>query len=242
MAMLASACVTNPGPFTIRVTPGAEVFLKDDVGGNITREFTYDDPACSDGSDNDLDGLTDFGSDSQCDAANDTNERVDGVQSFTAPSLPIEIDEAGEITTDPTDLVFPQTEVCIDLGSSGGVSCMGLTVRGTGGPQTGNVNSETEELTLNLPLTIDLDALVGFPGLGANCAIGPINGSYVANDYNTTTGATTFFVLDVPVPAASNCGTNYNTLINGWGGLPGAADIIITCTILNPNGDPIATA
>lgn len=234
LALLVSACITNPGPFTITVNPGSSVVLKDS-GGTPTRTFSYNDPACSDGSDNDLDGSADYPTDTQCSSASDSNERLAGFQTYDPPTLPIEIDAAGAITFDPTDLEFPQSELCLSS-----AACLGVTAHGTGTTQSGQFDSEAQTVSLTLPLTLEIDNLIGFGDIGANCAIGPVTPTLVSDTYNTTTGATTFTATGVPVPTASGCGANYNSLIDSYAGLPGTADFTIHATILDAEGNPIA--
>jgi hypothetical protein len=237
--LLVAACITNAGAFTLTVQNGS-TFALFNAEGEPTMSFAYSDTkACADTIDNDLDRRTDFGNDPQCDSAADNNERLDGVQTAGAPTLPMEIKAVGDVLFDPTDLVFPPAEVCVDLGLLGGIVCIGTTVRGTGAAQTGHIDTGTHVITLTVPLLVDIDAVVGLPGFGADCAIGPISPTFTATDYDTTTGAATLVANDVPVPAVSNCGSLYNGFVNDLAGLPGTADVSFRSSILNGEGAPI---
>jgi hypothetical protein len=239
VSLLVAACVANAGMFTLGIHNGSTVALRN-AEGEPTLSFAYSDTkACADGIDNDVDARID-GSDPQCDSSTDNNERLDGVQTAEPPDLPMEIKATGEMLFDPADLVFPVAEVCVDLGLLGGVVCVGATLRGTGEPQVGNIDTGTRQITLTLPLVVDLDALVGLPGFGANCAIGPFEVDFVGSGYDTATGEATLVADDVPVAAVGNCGSTYNGFINDLAGLPGTADISWNTTILNGDGDPIA--
>lgn len=237
--VLLTGCITNAGAFTLTVLDGS-TFTVTDLSGNPTSAFVLSSTAkCNDGIDNDVDGQIDYGADPECDSASDMSERVDGVQSPPGPvSVSIDIDAAGSITADPSDFVMPQDETCVNTGTSG-VWCMGVTLHGTGGVQTGSIDSESQQITLPMPMVIELDALAGFPGLDSDCHIGPINSILVADNYNLTTGEAGLAVADSAVPAISGCGGDYDTLLNSFLSLPGQADIDVLTTILNGDGDPI---
>jgi hypothetical protein len=237
VAFIASACVTNAGEFTLTVKPGTDLTLTD-TNGNPTLPTGYGIAACVDGLDNDLDGMTDFGSDAQCDSSVDGNERIDGVQTYVPVRLPIDVDAAGNLTIDPAELTSQQVEICYDSGS--GIWCLGITLTGSGSPHGGTINTETGSISLPLALVLDVDALVGFPGLSGSCSFGPINATYVADSYNTTTGATELVSNNNPLGAVTNCGSTYNSLFNSLLALPGQVDGLIKATILNASGNPIA--
>lgn len=240
VALVVAACITNAGAFTLTVGSGSTVALFD-AGGEPAMSFSLSDVrACADTVDNDLDGRSDFGRDPQCDSADDANERLDGVQATVPPTLPMEIKAGGEVLFDPTDLVLPPAEVCTDLGLLGGIICTSSTVHGVGAAQTGSIDTETHVITLTLPLVVEIDAVVGLPGFGSDCAIGPISPTFVATDYDQATGDTTLVATDVPVAAVTNCGSLYNGFVNDLAGLPGTADISLRSSILNGEGDPIA--
>jgi hypothetical protein len=228
-----SACVSNPGEFTIGGQPGSTLTL---TGDGITSSFPLGTPACADGRDDDVDGLTDFGSDPQCDSAQDANERIDGVQAFVQGSWPVDIDANGVITADPADFSYQQRESCVAVGSE--VWCLGVTFRGTGAVQTGSIT--TTSVTIPASTVVELDAIVGFPGLPANCQIGPTSGTLSASSYNATTGETTLVMNDVSVAAVTTCG-DYNAPINANLGLPGESDSTLVAKILNDEGEPVQT-
>jgi hypothetical protein len=239
LVLVLAACITNPGEFTLTMLEGS-TFTLTDLSGNPTIVTTLSDtPSCGDAIDNDLDGLTDYPGDPACASSDDDNERLSGLQSLPGSvATMIEIDAAGGVSGDPSDFEIPQRERCIDTGESG-VWCLGITVHGVGSTQTGTVNTTTHEITLALPLAIELDALTGFPGLDLSCHIGPIDTTLVADDYNTTTGAATLEVADAPVPAVSGCGGGYDDLFNLALSLPGHADVVALTTILDADGGPI---
>lgn len=240
LALSTVGCISNPGEFTITVLPGS-LTLMTDASGTPTLALQHGSPACDDQVDNDIDDLSDFGNDPDCASAVDANERLSGLQAYTPTVIPIDIDGAGAITGDPTELVNQQSELCIYLGGSAGVWCLGVTLVGFGSSQTGTFNGSTNEITINLPLTMKLVGLVGFSGLPSTCEISPIDATFVGDDYNTTTGETTLRAIDVDVPAATGCGS-YDGAINGHAALPGEADIILNTTILDGSGNPIAVS
>jgi hypothetical protein len=241
VSLLIASCITNAGMFTLGIENGSAVALHN-AEGEPTLSFAYSDTkACADGIDNDVDERID-GADPQCDSTTDNNERLDGVQTVQAPELHLDVKAVGDVIFEPSHLVFPQAEVCVDLGLLGGVVCVGATLHGAGGSQTGHIDTGTRRITMTLPLVVDLDALVGLSGFGTNCAIGPFDVDFVSTDYDILTGEATLVAQDVPVAAVSNCGSLYNGFINDLAGLPGTADISWNTTILNGEGDPLEFA
>jgi hypothetical protein len=228
-----AGCVDNPGPFTITGHPGSFLDLEDG-SGNQTIVFDVGSPQCDDGLDNDLDGVAD-GGDAQCTSGSDANERLAGGQPYTAGAIPVDIDAAGTMTYDSEDLVFQQREYCLPV-SETEVWCIGATIRGVGTGQTGSI--ESGSLQLPAPTRIDLDAVVGFPGLGANCHIGTINAVMSGDSYDLTTGESQLVANDIAVPTASDCG-DWTAAIDAFMGLPTVGNATLEVTILNGSGQPV---
>lgn len=241
VALLVAACgISNPGTFTTTVLPGSALVLTDG-SGTPTAEFTVGVAACSDGRDNDLDGRIDAGTDNQCDDPADANERLDGVQGYEPPVWAMDVDAAGAITLDPASIDFQQIEDCLNTGLA--IWCMGITIVGTGPVQTGTISPADGTIELPLSVRVEIDGIVGFPGLSASCAVGPINGTLDATDYDKTTGDATLTVADMPVPAVSGCGSsgliNYDAIINSSLSLPGQADVTFATRTLDASGAPV---
>ena len=229
VAAVVVGCVGNPGPFDIVAHEGSNLTLED-AGGAITFTLDTGTPACDNGQDDDVDGLADT-ADPDCTSASDDNERLMGAQVLAPTVQPVDIDGAGTMTYDPTEMVVPQREFCLDAGN-----CLGLTVEGRGGTRTGTVAADG----VHLPLTIavEIDALVGFDGVGTDCEIGPIESEFVASDYDTTTGEAAMVAADAPVPGATGCG-DWTSLFNAFLGLPTLGNSLLNATILDAGGQPI---
>lgn len=226
---MVAACVGNAGPFDISLRPGS-VFTLHDSNGDPTFILDTGNPACSDGFDTDVDGYTDL-DDPDCVSASDDNERLAGAQVFVPGVQPVNIDAAGTMTYDPVNLVMPQREHCIE-----GVGCVGLTVTGVGTGQTGTVGAEG--ITMPMTISIKMVALTGFAGLGNDCAITPITGSYFSGAYDAVSGAARMELNDASIPAAADCGS-WTGAINAYLGLPTLGNSILETTVLDPNGQPI---
>lgn len=241
IALVVAACgVSNPGTFTTTVLSGSSLVLTD-AGGTPTAQFPVGVASCSDGRDNDIDGAIDSGADPQCDSATDANERLDGVQAYESPRWTMDVDSAGAITLDPAAIDFQQIEECINVII--GNWCMGITIVGTGPTLVGKISPADGTIELPLQLKVDVDGIVGFPGLTSTCAVGPISGTLTATDYDKTTGDATLSVADMPVPAVSGCGSsgliNYDSLINSSLSLPGQADVTFETRTLDSAGKPV---
>jgi len=241
VALVVAACgsVSNPGTFTTTVLTGSSMVLTD-AGGTPTAQFDVGTAPCSDGLDNDIDGQIDS-ADAQCDSPNDANERINGVQAYEPPTWVMEITGEGAITLNPATVDFQQLEQCINVVI--GIWCMGITIVGTGSPVSGTITPADGTIELPLNVRVEVDGITGFPGLSANCAVGPVSGSLVATDYDKTTGEATLTDADIPVPAVSGCGSsgliNYDTLINDTLSLPGQADITLSSRTLDASGNPV---
>jgi hypothetical protein len=239
--LLASCGVSNPGTFTTTVQSGSSLVLTD-AGGTPTLQFAVGVAPCSDGRDNDLDTRVDSGSDAQCDSPNDANERVDGVQAYASPTWVMDVDSGGALTVNPASVAFQQVEECINVVI--GIWCMGITIVGTGAPLTGTITPGEGTIELGFRVNVEIDGITGFPGLSADCRIGPIAGTLNATDYDKTTGTATLAVADMPVPAVSGCGSsgllNYDQLINDALSLPGQADVNFLTRTLDAGGNPIS--
>jgi hypothetical protein len=229
LSVLMASCISNPGPFTVTALTGSQLTLSS--GGSTTQVFRVGTPACADGVDNDLDGSTD-GVDAQCDSTSDANERINGVQAFVAPTIPVDINAAGQISFDPTELSFQAQEVCIAT-----TACVAATVKGTGSEGSGTIDPETGAMSMSFTAQIDLDNAVGFGTLPADCHVGPAVTSLVATDYSETDGKSTLVKDDVAVAAVTSCG-DLNSGINSVLGLPGELDVVLNSQTLNASNDP----
>lgn len=241
IALFVAACgIPNPGTFTTTVLSGSSLVLTN-AAGTPTAQFAVGVAACSDGRDNDIDGLTDSGPDPQCDSTADANERIDGVQAYESPSWTMDVASAGIITLDPAAIDFQQIEECINVVL--GNWCMGITIVGTGPLLSGKISPADGTIELPLQMKVEVDGIVGFPGLSPTCSVGPISGTLTATDYDKTTGDATLSVADMPVPAVSGCGSsgifNYDSLINSSLSLPGQADVTFETRTLDANGKPV---
>ena len=241
VALIVGACgISNPGAFTTTVLTGSSLVLTN-ASGTPTAQFDVGVAQCSDGRDNDVDSRTDFGSDQQCDSATDANERLDGVQAHVAPTWVMNVDSKGAITADPASIDFQPIEECFSTGLA--VWCMGITIIGTGPVLTGTISPADGTLELEFRANVEVDGIVGFPGLSPSCQLGPISGTLRATDYDKTTGAATLTVADMAVPAVSGCGSsgllNYDSLINSTLSLPGQADVTFVTSTLDGAGTPV---
>lgn len=127
---------------------------------------------------------------------------------------------------------------------------VGILVQGTLVAQ-GSVTSLTEgqrsEISFSLPAGtsrdhlpagLKLDAEVGYPGLGPDCEIGPIDAVFEADSYDLETGEAELVANGNDVPAAENCG-DWTDAINGRLGLPTLGNSVLSTTILDADGNPI---
>ncbi|MGH9228882.1 MAG: hypothetical protein ACRD07_09160 [Acidimicrobiales bacterium] len=244
MAGPASADVSNPGTFEATILDGSTIAL-------TAETFEVGTSACEDGKDNDFDGNTDHSSvsadpDAECDSVDDANERLDGVQTNPDATITFDVDADGDITLDPADIVFPETELCTDLGFD--VWCLGATIVGSGSSAfSGFIDPDgpsgvTGTGTISLPVVIQVDLrdTDGFPNFNDDCFIGPISMTLTSNDYNHTTGTATLSASSVDVPAVTmDCGSfivDYNDAINDRLQLP---DTEVAVTLLTDVDPPI---
>jgi hypothetical protein len=233
--------VSNPGAFAATIQAGSSLTLS---GGTA---FGIGTPACSDGADNDLAGGTDFPADTSCASAVDANERLAGLQVYVAPRVNTTVAGSGAISLAAAGVVFPPGEVCTNTGLFG-IWCLSATIVGDTA-QVGTIDPEGPTaavadgtISLNMDVSVLLDAVTGFPGLGANCSIQPANATVTSNNYNKSTGAATLTASGVAVPAVNNCGSfilNYNSLINGQLVLPGTASMNMLTLIRNAANQPV---
>jgi hypothetical protein len=232
---LAGGCVTNAGSFTATMRPGS--FLEVLDGGGVPNPQSHIElgtPSCRNGVDDDLDGKTDA-ADQQCDATNDHNERLDGVQAFVAPTLPFQVASDGHFTVQPTDFVAQPVERCVPA-TGGAVWCVAITVKGTGGERQGSINGT--RVRLPLPVTLKIDAVTGFPGFDPRCESDYINGPYAGEGYDQATGNVTEQVAHETWLALTNCGF-YNATLNTLLGLPAESQSTLNWTLRNASGDTI---
>jgi hypothetical protein len=214
---------------------GSEMLIKH--GGAVTFALDIGSPACSDGGDNDADTFADHADDPECDAAADASERLDGIQAYAASSLPLTVAADGTITVDPTQLSIQQREFCM-IGAESALWCFGLTVKGAGSTQTGTISSEG--VTIPWSVVVEVDAVTGVTGLGADCQIGPITTTLASNTYDEVTGQTTLTSSDATLPAVTGCGSDWSNLIDLYLGLPALGDATLEAMILDANGNPIS--
>jgi simple sugar transport system permease protein len=124
-----------------------------------------------------------------------------------------------------------------------GIWCMNVTIASSGAPLTGTIKPADGTIELGFRVNVEIDGVTGFPGLSANCRVGPIAGTLNATNYDKATGTATLTVADMAVPAVSGCGSsgllNYDTLINDSLSLPGQADVTFLTTSLDAAGNPV---
>ena len=226
----------NPGEFTLRVEPSSWLETTDG-GGNPypASHVEYGAPACADGVDNDLDGQADTGDDT-CAGLDDANERLAGHQPFVPTSVPVEVNEHGVVFVDPADFVSQQREWCLDVGA-GEPWCTGITLRGSGERRWGAIDEDS--LVIPLPITIELEAVSGFPsGYGPDCVLPHIDALFEGT-YDPDTGAVDLAVAGVPVGAAPSCG-EWTDAVNGSLGVPTTGRSVLTGTLLDADGRPVS--
>jgi hypothetical protein len=229
-------CVTNAGNFTATMRPGS--FLETIDGGGVPNPQSHIElgtPACANGVDDDLDGMTDA-ADGHCDATNDNNERLDGVQAFVAPTLPFLVQSDGHFTVQPTAFAAQPVEHCVPA-DGGAVWCLAITVKGAGGERQGSINGT--RVRLPLPVTLKFDAVTGFPGLNPLCESDYINGPYAGDPYDPATGNVTEQAAHETWLALTNCDP-YNDTLNTLLGLPSDSESTLQWTLRNNDtGEPI---
>jgi PKD repeat protein len=232
--------VFNPGPFNFRITGGLV-----DINGTSFNLTPSEFPQCSDGRDNDDDGLTDFPADPQCTAANDDSELAPGFQPKEDTTISGTITGTGAISIPQSGIYFPPAY----LDASGSI----LTARiQPTGPATGNLNPLTGAATLNVSLRVKLEGSPSGISLGSSCFIGPLalnvttgttsppppNTPISGVPYDPANGTGTLVNNSFSVPGASGCGPLglANGPINDQLGLPSAAgrNTAILEGVLNP--------
>jgi hypothetical protein len=232
---LTGGCVTNAGSFTATMRPNSFLEVLDLNGvPNPHSHLDIGTPACGDGIDDDLDGVTD-GADAQCDAANDHNERLNGVQAFVAPTLPFEVESDGHFHVQPTGFLAQPVERCMPA-TGGAVWCVAVTMKGSGGERQGSVNGT--RVRLPLPATLKINAVTGFPGIDPLCETDYINGPYAGEGYDEATGNITEQVAHETWPALTNCGP-YNDMLDTFLGLPAESQSTLNWTLKNASGETI---
>jgi PKD repeat protein len=220
--------VGNPGPLNLKIVEG---FI--DINGDVTDLTPSELPACSDGKDNDDDGLTDFPDDPQCSAANDHSELAAGFQPKEDTVFSGTIGSDGTVNIPQSGIYFPPAYI----ESSGSV----LTVRVQPlQAATGNLNPLTGAATLDVRIRIKLEGSPAGVSLGDSCFITPINLTVLTTGttnpplpnlpitgvpYNDENGLSTLVNNSFSVPGASGCGLFgiANGSINDALGLPSAA-------------------
>lgn len=232
-----TSCIDNPGTFTMSIDSGSRMEVLD-AEGNVTFTLDIGQPACADDQDNDLDGHVDSGSDPECDSPADANERLDGLQTATASSVPLEIDAAGVVTVDATALEVQQREVC-PVTIEGVPWCLGVTVVGVGTPQTGSIDASGLSVPWNVQL--EIEAVTGFADLGTSCVIGPISTVLEGDIYDTVTGEAPIEAAGATLPAAAGCGP-WTDGINAFLGLPATGTASLDTTILDADGNPVSVS
>jgi len=227
---------TSPGAFTLEAGPSSWLETHDASGnGYPASHVEFGAPACADGKENDLDGVTDV-ADGGCVGGDDANERLQGHQAHVPTSVPVEISRHGVITLDPTQLVSQQREWCLDAGT-GEPWCTGITLRGAGPDRWGAIDDDA--IAIPLPITIELEALSGFPsGYGPDCVLPYIDATF-AGSYDPATGAFEMAVEGVPVGAAPDCGV-WTASVNAALGTPTTGRSVMTGTLLDGDGRPLS--
>jgi hypothetical protein len=226
----------NPGWFTLRAEPSSWLETYDATGHAYPASHVeYGAPACADGVDNDLDGVADA-TDPTCVGTDDANERLPGHQQFVPTSVAIQVNDNGVLFVDPADFVSQQREWCLDAGT-GEPWCTGITLRGSGAPRWGSIDEDS--IMIPLPITIELEAVSGFPsGYGPDCVL-PHMDAVFEGSYDPATGAVALAVDAVPVGAAPDCGA-WTDAVNGALGVPTLGRSQATGTLLDADGDPVS--
>ena len=225
--------VENPGVFTGVAGPGS-FYEYLDAGGNPTERSYFDagNPMCANGIDDDADGQLD-GADPQCDAPDDANERLDGVQAYGGSHLSTTIEEDGRIAIDPADLHVEPVEKC--LMSGGELWCLNIVPQGSGPVREGIFSPDL--VAIAIPMTIKFDLISGYPGYDPDCSVDYAENVYVADDYDQDTGRLTLKTIAYnPVPAMTNCG-DWTSLFNAVLGLPGTGRSELVVTLTNEAGE-----
>ena len=219
--------VANPGPFNLKIS-GGNIAIKD-TDFDLTAKPL---PACSDGEDNDEDGLTDFPADTQCTAANDNSELASGFQPKEDTTIAGSITASGAISVPQSGVYFPPAYI------SAQGSVITATIQPTAAA-TGNLNPLTGVANVNVSVRVKLEGSPSGVSLGSSCFIGPItlalttgttsppapNTPITGVPYDASTGVATMVNNSFNVPGASGCGPLGlgNGPINDELGLPAAA-------------------
>ena len=236
--------VFEPGPFSL-VPIGGSIQIR-----NTVFDLTpHDQPQCSDGIDNDLDGRVDA-ADGQCvappagtagTAADDDSELAPNFQAKQNVSISGTIDEQGNITAPPSTVIFPDAYILITNPLNAGDKAL---VKATVIPTTavtGVLNPITGDAALRVRFKVLLQGSVFGVGLGSSCTIGtaaapidmvlgtspttppaPILPIYGAK-YSATTGRAVLVNNTFPVPGATGCPIgliNVNQAINNSIAIP----------------------
>lgn len=217
-----AGCISNPGNFTMTVVGGYSQIVVKNGGGTATLGFGLN-PACSDGKDNDLDGLTDYPNDTRCASASDAAENVAGLQTYNAPTLPISVASDGTITATPTSFTFPEYEVY----------GLGMKLVGTGGSVSSYASGGTTKI--DIPFRLDLRSIDSLAGMSP-CSIGPSTMTLSQSSYDASTGVAVW-TATAPAPAVTGCGSSYNSTINSVLGLPGTMEATLTGIVSDGSGN-----
>jgi hypothetical protein len=141
------------------------------------------------------------------------------------PSIAYTVDENGQTWVDPSTFIAPQQQVCWDSDNDGINECLGLTMRGVGGPQAATLDPSTGEVTVPFSAIVDIDSIGGsFPGIGETCHLGTVTGTLHSMDLDPTSWSAKPTATGLPLSTVSDCGTE-NDLINNTLGLPGTVDV-----------------
>lgn len=234
----ADEVIQNPGPFQL-VGRGGSI-----VAGPVDLDLgTSGLPQCSDGVDNDGDGLVDHPADPQCASATDESEELAGDQSTAGVVIAGTVAADGTISVPSTvqssppapggagGLYFPPVDVVVPF--EGTEITVTITVRPqaitSGQPFTGTLDPVTGAVTIDLAVRIKLDAAL----LGANCFIGSAAGANLMRMV-LTTGESQFYQAGTATPTTPPegwtpiTGSSYRTntglfaLVNNSMGVPPA--------------------
>jgi hypothetical protein len=214
-------CIGNPGAFVLTAGTRSSLILKD---GSGTEKVSYRlNPECNDRTDNDLDARVDT-LDFDCASAVDASERLPGLQSYSAPMVPIDVASDGTVTLDPEAVTWPPFEL----------AGIGIELHGVGDPVTSQLVDG--EASIDVPLQVDLEGLDGPFSAMSSCSLTSITPHFVLVSYNENAGLALYESSATPVDSIDECGSPYTEIINQLLGLPGTIDIDIGGTISNGSG------
>lgn len=217
--------VSNAGPFSIQGNGGQ---LRIGSLVNVALPASTALPQCSDGADNDGDGLVDL-LDPNCDpgpngepASQDDSEIMDGFQPKVNTVVAGTVDANGDMTIPMSSIVFPPVYVPLKHPVDGSIGIARVDLVPTAAA-TGHIDPDTGSLVLNANLRAKISGEVWGNFLEGDCSVGttadPIKlrlttaslpgvnggGPLAGTPYNQNTGRASLVSNDFVVPPASNC-------------------------------------